>query len=263
MYRCVKLHLVILYFDCALTPTHFVPNPRPKFDGGGFRWPFVFDMCISCIFAGQILLITQMILKQAAGPALAAALPMLPTFLFHRAMKKRYLRAFQDASLLQTSLLDGWDVVEDTSMEKREDFRRFLVDSHKAAYVPVCIAGNNQEESLTAEPAVVVPAESDVHKDLLDDPLQQSGDIELVGPHAENAEHRPVQFGATLRRAVNTLKSFRRRHSSSMDSIAMRSLIDFDTMPQPSPFDRRASMTDQDSGSFRRNTFHTQQGKDE
>jgi hypothetical protein len=205
-----------------------------------------------------------MILKQAAGPALAAALPTLPTILFHRAMKKRYLRAFQDASLLQTSLLDGWDVVEDTSVEKREDFRRFLVDSHKAAYVPVCIAGNDQEESLTAEPAVVVPAESDVHKDLLDEPLKDFGDVELAVPHAEDAdEKRPVQYGATLRRAVNTLKSFRRRHSSSMDSIVMRSLIDLDTMPQPSPFDRRASMTGPESGSFRRKTFHTQQGKNE
>ena len=101
---------------------------RPRFDGGGFRWPLLFDICISCVVAGQILLTTQMILKQAVGPAIAACIPVLPTILFHRGMRKKYLRAFMDAALLQTSMLDGWDSVDESSMEKREEFRRFLVD---------------------------------------------------------------------------------------------------------------------------------------
>ena len=101
---------------------------RPKFDGGGFRWPIIFDICISCAVAGQILLTTQMILKQAVGPAIAASCPVLPTILFHRAMRRKYLRAFEDAALLQTSMLDGWDNFGESSMEKREEFRRFLVD---------------------------------------------------------------------------------------------------------------------------------------
>ena len=130
---------------------------RPKFDGGGIRWPFIFDMIISALFVSQILLSTMMALKKSFGPAVLAAMPFVPTLLFRDSMRARFLRPFSDVALLQTSLLDGWDTTESTSMEKREEFRRFLVDSHKAAYVPVCIAGTHTDEVLTAEPAVIVP----------------------------------------------------------------------------------------------------------
>jgi hypothetical protein len=56
-------------------------------------------------------------------------------------------------------MLDGWDNQEPTSQKKREDFRRFLVDAHKASYVPVCIAGS--DEIMTAEPAVVIHNDND------------------------------------------------------------------------------------------------------
>jgi hypothetical protein len=108
---------------------------RPRFDGGGFRWPFIFDMCISATYLSILLLTVQMALKQAAGPAVAAALTGVPLYMFQRSTKERFLRAFEDAGLLQTSLLDGWDTSAEYSMEKREEFRRFLVDAHKAAYV--------------------------------------------------------------------------------------------------------------------------------
>ena len=58
------------------------------------------------------------------------------------------------------SLLDGWDNANPTSLESREEFRQFLVDAHKAAYIPVCIAGG-ATNILTAEPAVVIPSEND------------------------------------------------------------------------------------------------------
>lgn len=45
------------------------------------------------------------------------------------------MRSFEDAALLQTSLLDGWDTAAVDSFEDREEFRQFLVDAHKAAYV--------------------------------------------------------------------------------------------------------------------------------
>lgn len=214
---------------------------RPKFDGGGFRWPFIFDMCIACCVAGEILLTTQMILKQAAGPAIAAAIPMLPTILYHRAMKRRYLRAFEDAALLQTSLLDGWDNFhnEETSMEKREEFRRFLVDAHKAAYIPVCIAAGEDEEGLTAEPAVVVPLETDVQKDLLEEPLHSPYQSEeVILPQGEATERRQNQHGATFRRAVNSLAALRRRGDSSTDSGVFSSMRDLNIVPGPSPFAR-------------------------
>jgi hypothetical protein len=97
-----------------------------------------------------ILLTTQMALKQALGPAIVAAFPILPIYMFQQSMKTKYLRAFNDAALLQTSLLDGWDTTEETSVERREEFRRFLVDAHKAAYVPVCIAATDTDQFITA-----------------------------------------------------------------------------------------------------------------
>jgi hypothetical protein len=45
---------------------------RPEFDAGGARWIFLFDMTISAIVVGWILLTTQMILKAALGPAVVA-----------------------------------------------------------------------------------------------------------------------------------------------------------------------------------------------
>jgi hypothetical protein len=59
---------------------------RPKFDGGGIRWPFIFDMIISSIFFSQILLSTMMALKKQIGPAILAAIPFVPTLLFRDSM---------------------------------------------------------------------------------------------------------------------------------------------------------------------------------
>ena len=140
----------------------------------------MFDICISGMIAGQIFLVAMMTLKRAVGPAVAAFCPMIPTIWFRYFVRRRYLRAFNDAALLQTSLLDGWDTNVETSQEKREEFRKFLVDCHKAAYVPVCIAGD-QSTMITAEPAVVVPTEFD------DDVESILGDLEYDPSYREDA----------------------------------------------------------------------------
>ena len=80
---------------------------KPRFDIGGQRFPFIFDMCVSGMVVGQILLITMMALKRAVGPAFAAFCPMIPTIVYRYILRRRYLRAFSDAALLQTSLLVG------------------------------------------------------------------------------------------------------------------------------------------------------------
>ena len=133
---------------------------RPKFDSGGERWPFLSDVMITSLYMGQFLLTLQMALRDALGPALFAGIPAIPTYLYRNYLHRRFKRAYEDAGLLQTSLLDGWDNTMPTSAEKREEFRRFLVDAHKAAYIPVCIAGG-ATNMLTAEPAVVTPNEND------------------------------------------------------------------------------------------------------
>eukprot|EP00591_Stephanopyxis_turris_P006493 CAMPEP_0195507710 /NCGR_PEP_ID=MMETSP0794_2-20130614/1106_1 /TAXON_ID=515487 /ORGANISM="Stephanopyxis turris, Strain CCMP 815" /LENGTH=168 /DNA_ID=CAMNT_0040634485 /DNA_START=158 /DNA_END=664 /DNA_ORIENTATION=- len=133
---------------------------RPQYDGGGFRWPFLFDIFVSSMVLGQGLLFLQFLLKQALGPAIAAILPLAPTLVFRHRCRMRFLKGFEDGGLLQMSLKDGWDNSIPTSVEAREEYRQFLVDAHKAAYVPISIAGDTVN-ILTDEPAVIVPVEYD------------------------------------------------------------------------------------------------------
>lgn len=185
---------------------------RPKFDAGGLRWVFIFDMIISACVLGIVLLTTQMLLKAAIGPAVIAALPVIPIILYSRHAKTKYLPAFRDAALLQTSLLDGWDTSEGSSVEQREEFRQFLVDAHKAAYVPVCIAGSDTTGLLTAEPAVAVPLETELLP--MSPASEQSLPEEVVATEAGLLPERKLQHGATLRRAVGTLSLLRRKNGS-------------------------------------------------
>ena len=49
---------------------------------------------------------------------------------------RQYRREYADTALLQTSYLDLWENSEKTTMDQREELRKFLVDCHKAAYIP-------------------------------------------------------------------------------------------------------------------------------
>ena len=147
------------FFGAPLLKRNLIFMYRPKYDAGGRHWPFLFDMMISSLCVGEILMVTMMALRRAVGPAVLASIPIVPTIMFRLAMRSRYLQAYRDTSLYHASDLDGWDVHDDTSMEIRSDFRKFLVDAHKAAYVPVCLA--RSDEVLTVEPALVVPHERD------------------------------------------------------------------------------------------------------
>ena len=172
---------------------------RPKFDSGGELWPFLSDMLITSLIMGQFMLTLQMVLKEQFGPALVAACPSVPTFLFRNYLNKRFRRAYDDAGLLQTSLLDGWDNTIPTSMESREEFRLWLVDAHKAAYIPVCIAGG-ETNCLTAEPAVVIPTDND---DMLGFSGLASTDVSLSPNFMGDQAHcSPPANGVTTRRSV-------------------------------------------------------------
>lgn len=78
---------------------------RPKFDMGGSRYSFIFDMAVSGMVVGQILLSAMMALKRAGGPAFFSAIAIIPTIFYRYIWRRRFLRAFTDAALLQTSLL--------------------------------------------------------------------------------------------------------------------------------------------------------------
>jgi hypothetical protein len=95
-----------------------------------------------------------MALRKAIFPAILVGLAIVPTLIFSNKTKATFERAFVDAGLLQTSRLDGWDKLQTTSQAQREEYRRWLVDCHKASFVPVCLAGS--DNLLTVEPAAVV-----------------------------------------------------------------------------------------------------------
>jgi hypothetical protein len=99
------------------------------------------------------------VLKKAYLSAALAGVVILPTYWFSQTCKKKFLRSYNDAGLLQTSRLDGWDTSVPTSKTMREEHRLWLVDCHKASYVPICLAGS--DSLLTVEPAAIVPTERD------------------------------------------------------------------------------------------------------
>lgn len=185
---------------------------RPKFDSGGERWPFLSDVLISSLFMAQFLLTLQMVLRNAFGPALFSAAPAVPTYLYRNFLKKRFGRAYEDAGLLQTSLLDGWDNTAPTSVGKREEFRKFLVDAHKAAYIPVCIAGG-ATKILTSEPAVVIPSDNDDMLGVSDfagpvpSPVNSEGGlVSQDGYEGWVNSNQSRQHGSCMRRALSPKK---------------------------------------------------------
>lgn len=129
---------------------------RQRYDDGGMRWIFVFDMIISLLIVGQLLLSLQMVLKTAYGCSFVSALAIPTTLSFHWNVKKRYKPSFMNTALLRTNLLDGKETLDDMTIERREEHRRYLVDSHRAAYIPACLCGTECEEALTAAPAFVI-----------------------------------------------------------------------------------------------------------
>ncbi|VEU35295.1 unnamed protein product [Pseudo-nitzschia multistriata] len=103
-----------------------------------------------------------------------------PTLLFSELTKEKFQRAYNDAGLWQTSKLDG--LTNKETIKGREKYRRWLVDVHKASYVPICLSGG--EDFLTSQPAVVVPIERE---------LKAEGGRRSI-------DRQPTQKGAIFRR---------------------------------------------------------------
>lgn len=180
---------------------------KPKFDIGGARFPFIFDMCVSGMCVGQFLLGTMLLIRKAYGPAFAAYLSLAPTIAYRWILLRRYLKAFTDVALLQTSLLDGWDNNVESCASKRVEFLQFLIDSHKAAYVPVCI-GSDEGTSITSEPAVVVALEAD-HDEEYDEISTQGDSVSVQQSsshtHLYHSYQPHKQPGRILRRASRSV----------------------------------------------------------
>jgi hypothetical protein len=186
---------------------------RPRYDDGGLRWTLVFDMVISGLVVAQVLLSIQMTLKNAVGPMIVAASAVPVTVFFQYHCKQKYGPSYHDAALLQTALLDGWDKNTELKMEQREGFRQFLVDAHKAAYVPVCIAGADTGDYLTAEPAVVIPKWPKEKHEIT---LPPSPTQELPDSEEYTVATTYLQRGVSLRRADSGVSSWLENRESSV-----------------------------------------------
>jgi len=127
---------------------------RPRYDTGGERWPLCHQIVISSLIMAQILTSVTLALKGSLAGAVFIGFCTFPTFMFSLWTEDRFLRPYKDTALLQTSRLDGAN--DSFSESEREEFRRWLVDCHKASYVPTCLLGS-KENLLTVEPAVVIP----------------------------------------------------------------------------------------------------------
>jgi hypothetical protein len=131
---------------------------RPRYDTGGERWPLCHQIVISSLIMAQVLTSVTLALKGSLGCAVFIGCCTFPTFLFSLWTEDQFLRPFKDTALLQTSRLDGGQ--DSFSESQREEFRRWLVDCHKASYVPTCLLGS-KDNLLTVEPAVVIPKDRD------------------------------------------------------------------------------------------------------
>ena len=153
--------------------------------------------------------------KRAFGAAILAGLAVVPTFTFHVVCKDRFWQSYKDAGLLQTSKLDGWNVDEQTSFKEREGFRKWLVDCHKASYLPICVSG--EENYLTLQPAVVIATDKDKDEESLDSfhPQFDSPDRDR-----DNSTASPASRGGRAR--TSTMDSWRSTSSAHQKGALFR-----------------------------------------
>lgn len=146
---------------------------------------------------------------------------------------------------------DGWDTNEASSQEKREEFRRFLVDCHKAAYVPVCIAGD-ETTTITAEPALVVPNEMDEDLETVYEGFPTHEGPEEPFEPTEASSHQGVNSLSTRKQSLGPRKRGNSINPGNDQSVQMGVMMrrastlvrqqkagvlsrDDSAVPQPSP----------------------------
>ena len=133
----------------------------------GDKWPLCHQIIISSLIMAQILTATTLALKGSLGGSVFIGGCTFPTLWFSMWTEERFLRAYRDTALSvqESHRSSSSSFVADIGQasytyKEREEFRRWLVDCHKASYVPTCMLGS-KENLLTVEPAVVIPKDTD------------------------------------------------------------------------------------------------------
>lgn len=133
---------------------------RPTYDAGGMRWPLLHNILMNSVIVSQGLLALSFFLKKGYLLSIISFLSIIATWTFKGVCKDTFEQSYTDAALLQTSELDGWKVDDEMPYMERERYRKWIVDCHKASYVPVCVIA--EDDYLTSEPAVVLPTQKEM-----------------------------------------------------------------------------------------------------
>lgn len=155
---CPLVGLVgILYFAIVSPMLRWlmVFTYRPRWDGGGDKWPNLHYIIITSLLLGQLITAITFVTKGNVFAGVIIFFCIIPTLMCNNIILEKFLRPYSDASLKYTGKLNNEEEGEDAWPE-REEFRRWLVDCHKASYLPTCLSGGTKN-LLTAEPAMVVP----------------------------------------------------------------------------------------------------------
>ena len=165
----------------------------------------------------QVLLALSFGLKKAFLLGTISAISIIPTWTFKNVCKDTFEQSYNDAALLQTSELDGWKVGGEMSFLERERYRKWIVDCHKASYVPVCL--NAEENYLTSEPAVVISSQKEI---------ENQSSVNGIDLHDQSSASSTVTYG--------------RQRTSTIDSMSSM-ISQKKSQSQPGAFFRRVSGT--------------------
>jgi hypothetical protein len=207
--------MLFFLFITPLLKWGFIFVYRPTFDSGGMRWPLLHRILMASIIVSQVLIALSFFLKRAFLVFMICLISIIPTWTFKSVCEDTFEQSYTDAALLQTSELDGWDVNEEMSITERERYRKWIVDCHKAAFVPVCV--NAEDNYLTSEPAVVIPTEKDI-----EDQFQSSvtnGDSH--GSRDQSSACSPIPSGRQRTSTIDSYNSLRSRNSGNKQRGAL------------------------------------------
>jgi len=186
---CPLVGTLGLFYFIAISPMIrwlLVFAYRPKFDGGGNKWPKLHHIIISSMLFGQLITSMTLLLKQNLYEGLFIGFMIVPTFLYNSIILDKFQRPYQDAALLQIGRMHNSSC--QNSWMEREETRRWLVDCHKASYVPSCLSGGGKN-LVTAEPATTITTIED-----------SDGNDEYSTSYRSLLQRQETQRGGILRR---------------------------------------------------------------